>query len=76
MTKDSQQQRIFDRLKLGRRVPLPELHRIGSGKEHGFVGSFTRRISDIRKAGYTVICHKSTQPDGTVFSEYELIGGQ
>ena len=33
---------------------LPNLHRIASGKEHGYCGSFSRRISDLRKLGLDV----------------------
>jgi len=32
------------------------LHRIGSGKQNGFLASFGRRISDLRKRGYDIRC--------------------
>lgn len=70
-----QRERILQRLKQGGRVPMPLLQSIGSGKEHGFVASFTRRISEIRKQGYNVVCHRTTTPDGVIQTEYELVEG-
>lgn len=72
-THHGQRQRILDRLMLGGRVPMPDLHRIGSGKETGFCASLTRRITEIREQGFVVICHKRTASDGQIQTEYELI---
>ena len=44
----------------GREVPSVDLHRAGSGKDNGFCGSFSRRISDIREMCYAVDCRKET----------------
>ncbi len=49
-----QRHRILERLLQGDEVRAVVLHRIGSGKEHGFVASLSRRISDIRSMGYSV----------------------
>ena len=36
-------------------IAMPELSRIGSGKPDGWCASFTRRISDLRKLGHTIV---------------------
>jgi hypothetical protein len=36
-------------------VAMPELSRIGSGKDNGWCASFTRRISDLREAGHDIV---------------------
>jgi hypothetical protein len=67
MNTTGQRQRILERLKQGGEVPAIELHRIGSGKENGFCASLTRRISEIREAGFFVDCRKLTaQPTRSI----------
>ncbi len=36
-------------------ISAVELHRIGSGSEFGWCASLSRRISDLRKAGYHIV---------------------
>lgn len=72
MTRDGQIQRILERLQQGDEIPAIELHRAGSGKEHGFCASLSRRISDLRDAGHVVHCRKERQPDGTLHTFYTL----
>jgi hypothetical protein len=36
-------------------IAMPELSRIGSGKENGWCASFTRRISDLRELGHNIV---------------------
>lgn len=69
----SQKSRIKQRLLHGDEVPSIELHRIGSGKEHGFCASLTRRISEIRDEGYNVICRKKINAEGQVHTFYTLV---
>ena len=70
-TTHGQRQRILERLLQGGRVPMPELHRIGSGRPDGFCASLTRRLSEIRSQGYAVTCYKQVV-DGQTRTEYEL----
>lgn len=37
-------------------VPAPVLHRAASPNGEGYCGSLSRRISDLRKAGYMIVC--------------------
>lgn len=73
MKTESQAARILARLKQGGRVPMVELSRIGSGKPDGWVASFSKRISELRASGATIICHEERH-DGTRHTFYELIG--
>lgn len=49
------------------------LHRIGSGKDGGYCGSLSRRISDIRKRGYTLVKSKDATVDGQRQTGYTLV---
>jgi len=71
MIHDGQTQRILQRLLHGDEVSAVELHRLGSGKEGGWCGSFSRRISDIRKLGYSVTC-RSEMAEGQRHTFYTL----
>jgi len=70
-THDGQTSRILRRLLLGGEFSALELHKAGSGKEMGWVSSFSRRISDIRKMGYDVSC-RSEMSDGQRHTFYTL----
>mgnify|MGYP003347780036 CR=1 FL=1 len=35
-------------------IPAPELHRAASGKQQGYCGSLSRRISDLRMTGMNI----------------------
>ena len=50
---NGQTKRIVEHFRKNPNIEIPsvELHRIGSGKELGYLGSFSRRISDCRKLG-------------------------
>lgn len=72
MTHSGQRQRILDRLKQGGEVSALDLHRIGSGKPHGFVASLSRRVADIRDMGFTVICRRETI-NGQVHTFYTML---
>lgn len=72
--KQSQTFRIFSYLfdHMGEEIPAVTLHQIGSNKPNGFCASLSRRISDIRDAGYEVYCRRETQPDGVVHTYYTM----
>ena len=67
-----QRARILQRLLHGDEVAAVELHRIGSGKENGYCASLTRRISEIRDAGYIVRCREERE-NGQIHTFYTLI---
>lgn len=56
-----------------RDVPATELHRIGSGKDNGYLGSLSRRISDLRQTGWVVVKSRDTWVDGQRQTAYRLI---
>ena len=63
MTPEGQTKRILKHLlaHANEEVPSVMLHRIGSGKEHGYCASLSRRISDIRDLGYDLkMCREET----------------
>lgn len=72
MKPTSQAARILARLQQGGRVPMPELSRYASGKPDGWVASFSKRISDLRCEGHTIICHEF-RINGARHTFYELI---
>jgi hypothetical protein len=69
---NSQANRILERLKQGGRVPMPELSRCGAANPDGWCNSFTRRISELRERGHTIICH-DTVVNKQRHTSYELI---
>lgn len=76
-TKTSQKTRIVRALydwKTGicRKVTMPRLQRIASGKPNGFVACLTKRISELRKEGLNIACHKK-YVKGQLHTSYELI---
>jgi hypothetical protein len=72
---NSQTKRILEYLlaRANQDVPSIELHRAGSGKELGFCASLSRRISDIRARGYTVILSRDERENGQRWTCYRLI---
>lgn len=68
---EGQTRRILQRLLHGDEVPAVELHRIGSGKELGFVASISRRISDVRDMGWNVVCRREVVA-GQTHTFYQL----
>lgn len=70
----SQASRILMRLldSPNRWVPMPELSRIGSGKPDGWTASFSRRISDLRAAGYKVE-ESEERLDGVKLTRYKIV---
>ena len=73
---NSQCSRILAALVAGKGtwVPAPTLHRAGSGKENGYVGSLTKRIDELRRRGHNILpANVWHAPDGSVHSEYQLM---
>jgi hypothetical protein len=72
-THDGQTSRILQGLveAKGSEIGGMELSRIGSGKPQGWTASFSRRISDIRKLGYDVVCRSETA-DGIRHTFYRI----
>jgi hypothetical protein len=54
-------------------IPAVELHRVASGKEHGFAASLSRRISDLRDLGYNIVKTLDERVEGQRRTGYSLI---
>ena len=80
MKTNGQTKRIYEHLlnNIGKDVPSVDLHRIGSGKEFGWCGSLSRRISDCRKiaseSGMILIKSKDVYINGQRYTWYRLDG--
>lgn len=72
---NGQAQRILARLQAtpNQDVPAVELHRAGSGSEHGWCASISRRISDLRKQGHDVVLSRDETVNGQRHTWYKLI---
>ena len=68
-----QRERIIAALKTGRRIPMPELSRIGSGKPDGFTACIGTRIHELRHDhGYDVRKVRDERVNGQRNTEYQL----
>lgn len=54
-------------------IPATKLHRIGSGKPRGYLGSLSRRISDLRSMGLDVVKSRDVRVNGQRHTAYRLI---
>lgn len=54
-------------------IPMPKLHRIGSGTSNGFVASLTRRISDLREIGLQIIKSREDRVGNQRRTFYKLV---
>jgi hypothetical protein len=69
----SQRERILAALKTGRRIPMPELSRIGSGKPDGHTACLNTRIHELRHdCGYDVRKVRDERVNGQRQTEYQL----